>query len=66
MHKIDTILEFTSLADKAQRDAASELALTELKALEVAKALATNPNCCCSTKCWRAWRPTASAASWAC
>ena len=41
--KIDEILDFTSLADKAQRDAASELALTELKALEVAKALATNP-----------------------
>ena len=41
--KIDAILEFTSLADKAGRDAASELALTELKALEVAKALATEP-----------------------
>jgi branched-chain amino acid transport system ATP-binding protein len=41
--KIDQILEFTSLADKAGRDAASELALTELKALEVAKALATEP-----------------------
>jgi branched-chain amino acid transport system ATP-binding protein len=41
--KIDEVLEFTSLADKAGRDAASELALTELKALEVAKALATDP-----------------------
>jgi branched-chain amino acid transport system ATP-binding protein len=41
--KIDQILEFTSLAGKATRDAATELALTELKALEVAKALATNP-----------------------
>lgn len=41
--KIDQILEFTSLAGKAGRDAASELALTELKALEVAKALATDP-----------------------
>jgi branched-chain amino acid transport system ATP-binding protein len=41
--KIDEILDFTSLADKAGRDAASELALTELKALEVAKALATDP-----------------------
>jgi len=41
--KIDQILEFTSLHDKAGRDAASELALTELKALEVAKALATAP-----------------------
>lgn len=29
--------------DKAQRNAATELALTELKALEVAKALATGP-----------------------
>lgn len=38
------ILEFTNLADKAQRSAATELALTELKALEVAKALATEPN----------------------
>ena len=43
MRKIDEILDFTSLLDKAGRDAASELALTELKALEVAKALATNP-----------------------
>ena len=42
-HKIDDILAFTSLADKAQRNAATELALTELKALEVAKALATEP-----------------------
>jgi branched-chain amino acid transport system ATP-binding protein len=41
--RIDEILEFTSLADKAGRDAAGELALTELKALEVAKALATDP-----------------------
>ncbi len=41
--KIDEILEFTSLTDKAGRDASSELALTELKALEVAKALATDP-----------------------
>ncbi|MBC7453454.1 MAG: ABC transporter ATP-binding protein [Massilia sp.] len=41
--KIDEILEFTSLVDKAGRDAATELALTELKALEVAKALATEP-----------------------
>jgi len=42
-NKIDEILEFTSLAGKAMRNAATELALTELKALEVAKALATNP-----------------------
>src|SRR5439155_11120656 len=41
--KIAEVLAFTSLSDKAERDAASELALTELKALEVAKALATNP-----------------------
>ena len=41
--KIDEILEFTSLAGKASRNAATELALTELKALEVAKALATDP-----------------------
>jgi branched-chain amino acid transport system ATP-binding protein len=42
-NKIDEILEFTRLAGKAARNAATELALTELKALEVAKALATNP-----------------------
>jgi branched-chain amino acid transport system ATP-binding protein len=41
--RIDEILDFTSLAGKARRDAATGLALTELKALEVAKALATNP-----------------------
>jgi branched-chain amino acid transport system ATP-binding protein len=41
--RIDEILEFTSLAHKAENDAATGLALTELKALEVAKALATNP-----------------------
>ena len=41
--RLDEILEFTSLTAKAGRDAASELALTELKALEVAKALATDP-----------------------
>jgi branched-chain amino acid transport system ATP-binding protein len=41
--KIDEILEFTSLAGKSARNAATELALTELKALEVAKALATDP-----------------------
>ncbi|MDB5950784.1 MAG: transporter ATP-binding protein [Massilia sp.] len=41
--KIDEVLDFTSLAHKANRNAATELALTELKALEVAKALATDP-----------------------
>ena len=41
--RIDEILDFTSLREKAERNAASELALTELKALEVAKALATAP-----------------------
>ncbi|WP_426192781.1 ABC transporter ATP-binding protein [Massilia sp. DWR3-1-1] len=41
--RLDEILEFTSLTAKAGRDAATELALTELKALEVAKALATDP-----------------------
>jgi branched-chain amino acid transport system ATP-binding protein len=41
--RIDEILDFTSLAAKAGRDAATGLALTELKALEVAKALATDP-----------------------
>lgn len=38
------ILEFTNLVDKAERAAATDLALTELKALEVAKALATEPS----------------------
>jgi branched-chain amino acid transport system ATP-binding protein len=41
--RIAEVLDFTGLADKAARDAATGLALTELKALEVAKALATNP-----------------------
>jgi branched-chain amino acid transport system ATP-binding protein len=41
--RIDEILDFTSLAGKAGRDASTGLALTELKALEVAKALATDP-----------------------
>jgi len=37
------ILALTGLAGKADRDAATELSLTELKALEIAKALATRP-----------------------
>ncbi len=37
------ILDLVQLADCASRDAATELSLTELKALEVAKALATQP-----------------------
>ena len=41
--RLDEILEFVGLAEKAERDAASELSLSELKALEVGKALATNP-----------------------
>ena len=41
--RIAEVLDFTDLAGKASRDAATGLALTELKALEVAKALATNP-----------------------
>ena len=41
--RIDEILDFTNLAAKAGRDASSGLALTELKVLEVAKALSTNP-----------------------
>jgi len=41
--KIDEILAVMELADHADRDAATELALQELKRLEVAKALATDP-----------------------
>jgi branched-chain amino acid transport system ATP-binding protein len=41
--RLDEILDFVSLSEKAHRNAATELALTELKALEVAKALATRP-----------------------
>ena len=41
--RLDEILAFVGLAEKAERDATSELALSELKALEVGKALATNP-----------------------
>jgi len=40
---IDRILEVLGLRQKAEADAATELALTEWKALEVAKALATHP-----------------------
>jgi branched-chain amino acid transport system ATP-binding protein len=40
---LDAILRMTGLAAKAELDAASALPLAELKALEVAKALATNP-----------------------
>lgn len=41
--KIDEILDITRLGHKADMDAATSLALTEQKALEVGKALATNP-----------------------
>ena len=41
--RLGEILEFVGLTDKAERDATTELALSELKALEVGKALATNP-----------------------
>jgi branched-chain amino acid transport system ATP-binding protein len=40
---LDEILGLVNLRDKAGRQAARELSLSELKALEVAKALATNP-----------------------
>ena len=41
--RIAEVLEFTDLTALADRDAATGLALTELKALEIAKALCTNP-----------------------
>ncbi|MFT3690327.1 ABC transporter ATP-binding protein [Paenirhodobacter sp.] len=41
--RIDEILDLTQLGHKANRDAATSLALTEQKALEVGKALATSP-----------------------
>jgi len=41
--KIEEILEITRLGHKAELDAATSLALTEQKALEVGKALATEP-----------------------
>lgn len=41
--RIDEILSFLQLLAKADRDAATELSLTELKALEVGKALAISP-----------------------
>lgn len=41
--RIDEILDVMELTEHAERDAATELALQELKRLEVAKALATNP-----------------------
>ena len=42
--RIDEILDILNLRDKADRDATTELALTEHKALEVGKALATEPS----------------------
>lgn len=42
--RIDEILESVNLSHKANSDAATGLALTERKALEVAKALATEPS----------------------
>ncbi len=41
--RIAEVLSFTGLDLLAERNAATELALTELKALEIAKALCTNP-----------------------
>ena len=41
--RIDEILDLLKLGHKAESEAATSLALTEQKALEVAKALATNP-----------------------
>jgi len=41
--RIDEILEFMDLSAQSERDAATGLALQELKRLEVAKALATEP-----------------------
>jgi len=41
--RIDEILDFLGLSEKAERNAVSDLALTEHKALEVGKALATDP-----------------------
>jgi len=41
--RVDELLDFLGLAEKAHRHAATDLALTELKALEVGKALATDP-----------------------
>jgi branched-chain amino acid transport system ATP-binding protein len=41
--RLDEILEVMELSAHAERDAATELALQELKRLEVAKALATDP-----------------------
>lgn len=43
LSKIEEILEFLNLSGKADCDAANELSLSELKALEVGKALATEP-----------------------
>ncbi|MFW7343236.1 MAG: ABC transporter ATP-binding protein [Burkholderiaceae bacterium] len=41
--RIEQVLDFTKLGGRADRNAATELALTELKALEIAKALCTDP-----------------------
>jgi len=41
--RIDELLDYLRLTPKADHDAATELSLAELKALEVGKALATDP-----------------------
>lgn len=41
--RIAEVLDFTNLEARAESNAATELALTELKALEIAKALCTDP-----------------------
>ena len=41
--RLDEIVDFVGLTGKTERDAGSELSLSELKALELGKALATNP-----------------------
>jgi branched-chain amino acid transport system ATP-binding protein len=64
--KIDEILEFMAWADKAGRDAATELALTELKALEVAKALATSPKLLLLDEVLAGLETNGKRASWTC
>src|SRR5437667_11623271 len=66
---IDDILAVVGLTAKAERKADSELALTELKALEVARAPRRSPptrGCCCSTRCWRASNHTRNETSATC
>ena len=51
------VLERVGLSERAQMSARS-LTIAGKKRLEVARALAARPSCCCWTKCWPGLNPT--------